>query len=984
MIKLNVCKEKAASEKFHDDAKLRDLKISHKASRDKLSRYIQTLMEQDRDEFEDTICHIERVHARKCKNLVAVQEKRHNYDRRLYDLEIRHLNTEMQNLLKKRYNVKSAHQRLLDKKALEQLREVLTCEVGQIKELFSFKNQCTEEMFRLRSSQLGMQHVLEIRHFEERRAEKEALANLKSKIKVSVDEDLHNREMRKLNDRNRIQLYNLRASQNERLHEIFNQTNYHNTKVSVNLHTWVDTIDATDERTSITSIDSSERSAYGISTKTPTPSYDQSFTTNPSASSASVNFPSTTSSRSSYSSSLSRLSSREPEEQIQSAEEKIRLTKFRHRDAQASLASEHLDEIRVMHDFHMFKMTELKKSQEYALMLMQKQHETELMELKSVQEKEIVMEQSIHDAEIRVITERRVLGSVLNSVIDGIIIIDTSAKILRLNEAVTVIFGYSQEELIGQNVNRLMPLSTGKQHDGYITKYLETGVQNIIGRGRKLIGRKKDGSEFDIQLTVTEVKQEGVHLFTGVIRDISNETEHEKKMAQKIKDDHENQVKILAAEKKRTEEAEYSRNQQERYIDMICHEIRNPLNGIQNNNELLSSLITDLVSILQTDNLLDSRLSNLIDSSTEAVSSIALCAKHQKAIADDCLNMSKLNMNLIRISTTTPLDPVAITQSVFAGVVEEAKTNDIELILIVKKDFEELALPSNQYLGGDPARLTQAKKLSNSRISVEIDALSSNESTVLLEFSITDPGFGMSKSEQQLLDEPINQATYKTYADYGGSGLGLYISKELIALMGGTIQTSHSKELGSTVTFTITAQVLASRLKIKQKPEHHSMNQLYKSQDFEKSKKPVLIVDDSSINRKVLRAHLERNGHECIEAENGQEAVTFVTNDPDKFGLILMDLEMPVLDGRQASQKIREVENRLCGSSSDGTPNRRATLQFPISNYPKTPKRTPIIAVTGNTFHPEGESPENFGMQGVLLKPFTRQEVLAIVSKYVL
>ncbi|KAJ3025337.1 UNVERIFIED_CONTAM: hypothetical protein HDU68_007247 [Siphonaria sp. JEL0065] len=950
-------------------------------------------MDQNRQEFEETIAHVERIHARKCKNLTSVQESRNKHDQRLYELEIRHLPPDIQVLMKKRYSAKVNHQRILDKKALDQLRETQRTEVLHIKELFNLKHHCTDEALRMRTSQQEALHALDLKHFNEHREEKDSLLALKDAIKAKIFEDQHAREVRKLLDRHRMQLSNLNALHSEKLSELQTSSHY-NQRVRVSLNALTESIESSDDRMSL----SSSVSSFGSNTRASSILSTESLGLGGLSASIQNFSPSV---RSSFSS-RSRNSSETEQEPIKVREEKMRLMKIRQKDARSRMQAEHSEQLVLLHESQQFKMAELQKQHDHIMMQLQRQHDYDIMETRLIHEKEIALEQSIHEAEGRILAERKILGSVLDSVIDGIIIIDPNATILRINAAIPTVFGYTAEEIVGKNIDILMPESITLKHTEVICNYIQTGNKNVIGRGRTLKARKKDGSEFSIHLSVTEIKQEGVHLFTGVIRDITNEILHEQMIAEKLRQDAENQERTLAAEKKRTEEAESSRNQQERYIDMICHEIRNPLNGIQNNNELLISLFSDLSHIIKDKYSMDDRMSDLLDATTDAVSSIALCAKHQKSIADDCLNMSKLNMNLVRISTTTRLDPVVLTKTVFDGFAEEARQKNIVLKLEVKDGLEGLTLAPNNYLGGDPSRLAQVlcslianamkatsehhsklMKFSNSKpkVIVEIDVKSVVFEQVVLHFSVVDMGPGMTKAEQKLLVQQFNQATYKTYADYGGSGLGLYISKELISLMGGSIQVSSVKGEGSTISFTIEAHVV-QEISTKNDPLSRSAN-LIPTEDS--SNKPVLIVDDSNINRRVLRAHLERSGYECAEAENGDEAVKTITENPEKFGLILMDLEMPIIDGRQASRKIRELEHRRLVSGGRGA--RRSSVQFPMmqQNSPTISKKKrpiPIVAVTGSAFFTGDDDPEQSGMQGVLVKPFTRQEVLDVVKKY--
>ena len=114
-----------------------------------------------------------------------------------------------------------------------------------------------------------------------------------------------------------------------------------------------------------------------------------------------------------------------------------------------------------------------------------------------------------------------VLQSIVETAIDGILLIDTSGNVLMVNSAVTTLFGYSPEELLGKNVTILMPSPHRQNHDGYIHNYLSTGIKKIIGIGREIEGLRKDGTLFPARLAVSEIIIGEEHYFTGIIQDLT-------------------------------------------------------------------------------------------------------------------------------------------------------------------------------------------------------------------------------------------------------------------------------------------------------------------------------------------------------------------------------------------------------------------------------------------------------------------------------
>ena len=122
------------------------------------------------------------------------------------------------------------------------------------------------------------------------------------------------------------------------------------------------------------------------------------------------------------------------------------------------------------------------------------------------------------------------LQAVLETVVDGILTIDRNGTVITANHAVERIFGYTRQELIGQNVKLLMPSPYHEEHDGYLHNYATTGDRKIIGIGREVQGRKKDGAVFPIYLAVGETTTEQGPIFTGIVRDISERARAEEQL----------------------------------------------------------------------------------------------------------------------------------------------------------------------------------------------------------------------------------------------------------------------------------------------------------------------------------------------------------------------------------------------------------------------------------------------------------------------
>jgi PAS domain S-box-containing protein len=464
-------------------------------------------------------------------------------------------------------------------------------------------------------------------------------------------------------------------------------------------------------------------------------------------------------------------------------------------------------------------------------------------------------------------------------------------------------------------------------------------------------------------------------------------------------------------QKRRMEEAIELKRQQENFIDITSHEMRNPLSAIL---QCADEIISTLSEYRARDEGLSPTVKDVFDSSIDAAQTIALCAQHQKRIVDDVLTLSKLDSALLLV---TPVDtqPVAVVQRALKMFESEFETNDINLEFQIEQSYRDLGI---DWVKLDPTRLlqvlinltTNAIKFTHEQtrrtIVVSIGASEDRPSLpssstskkvvhtnvsyfptrskwkdmiagedwgagkdVYLHFAVKDTGRGLDENEKKLLFLRFSQASPRTHVQYGGSGLGLFISRELTELQGGEIGVASERGVGSTFAFYIKARqsiapdiVPAPSPPISRKnssvrsllfPIEHRRNSTGKiinaaafpsEQGFSVTKAgksfldrrmlQVLIVEDNLVNQRVLQKQLRNMGFATEVANHGGEALNMLRQSHfwlgnEKTGLnltvILMDLEMPVMDGLTCAKKIRELEE-------DGT----------------IVRHVPIIAVTAN------------------------------------
>ncbi|GAP85337.2 putative hsp90-like protein [Rosellinia necatrix] len=485
----------------------------------------------------------------------------------------------------------------------------------------------------------------------------------------------------------------------------------------------------------------------------------------------------------------------------------------------------------------------------------------------------------------------------------------------------------------------------------------------------------------------------------------------------------------------RREEAVELKRQQENFIDITSHEMRNPLSAIlQCADEIAGTLTT--YSFSKDDPQKNESLTLALAGCLEAANTISLCASHQKRIVDDILTLSKLDSQLLLV-TPVNVQPLAVVQRVLKMFEGELNTNGIEMKFQVKNRYLDMGI---DWVKLDPSRLlqvlinlmTNAIKFTQSHpkrsIVVILDASMDisevtqfgtayfpsdrsdqgdltdhpdwgNGAKVNLHFSVQDTGRGLDEHERKLLFQRFSQATPRTHVQYGGSGLGLFISRILTELQGGQIGVTSQKGVGSTFSFYIKSRKsTAPPAEKKVLPSAPPLTRAPGSSTTVETRQPkakngevlnpgksrgaeprysedgrrlfdVLIVEDNLVNQKVLQKSLRNVGNNTKVANHGGEALEVLKESRywqgkestgDEISVILMDLEMPVMDGMTCARKIRELE-------------REGTIVSHI----------PIIAVTAYARPEQIENAKAAGVDDVISKPFRIPELIPRIEQLV-
>lgn len=392
------------------------------------------------------------------------------------------------------------------------------------------------------------------------------------------------------------------------------------------------------------------------------------------------------------------------------------------------------------------------------------------------------------------------LQSIIDTAIDGIITIDHKGLVETVNKAVAKNFQYEPQEIIGNNIKMLMPEPYHSEHDGYLHRYNKTKVPRIIGIGREVIGRRKDGSEFPFSLAVSEVILNDRVIFTGIIHDLSAVKEAESKLL-KLNE------KLEGMVEQRTEELEYAVNKllltnnkleereaelnialnkekelnelKSRFVSMASHEFRTPLSTILSSASLISKYVEQDQQDRREKHIL--RIKSAVNNLT--------------GILNDFLSLSKIEEGKQKLD----FEDVEISH-LFDLVHDELKG-------LLKNDQRiEFNLPQKNLIIHTDKRI-----LKNILFNLLSNAIKYSGPGVILcrlnlkpdhfEFEVEDHGIGIPQQEQKHMFDRFFRAT--NVETIQGTGLGLHIVKRYVGLLGGSISFKSKEYIGTTFTFTI-------------------------------------------------------------------------------------------------------------------------------------------------------------------------------------
>lgn len=410
-------------------------------------------------------------------------------------------------------------------------------------------------------------------------------------------------------------------------------------------------------------------------------------------------------------------------------------------------------------------------------------------------------------------------------------------------------------------------------------------------------------------------------------------TEFEEAMAAK----NELEIRRLQMSQKLAQEASQLKSE---FLANMSHEIRTPLNGI-----------VGLLTLLE--------VSNLTHDQREFVLGIRQSTGKLLSIVNDILDFSKIESGKIQLeyssfNISSLVTDLTMMHSFYAN------QKGLEFVLQNNIDAQHA-----EYIG-DYGRLRQVlNNILNNAIKFTKEGKVLLTSSYVKEtnsytFTIQDTGIGISPDNLKKLYKPFTQGDASMTKEHSGTGLGLSIAHDILKIMDGTI--SVDSELGKGSTFTVTIPYVKGETSSEQLTTTTATSSSQESQLIQvvnpKDVLQVLVVEDNPMNRKVAIKLLQHMGYNAVGCENGKEAVDLLTMYPKLYGLVLMDLSMPVMNGYDATKAIREM--------------------------PPPVGRIPIVAMTANVLHGERERTLAAGMNDYIAKPFRAQTLKEKVQRWIL
>ncbi len=497
-------------------------------------------------------------------------------------------------------------------------------------------------------------------------------------------------------------------------------------------------------------------------------------------------------------------------------------------------------------------------------------------------------------AELELEREKKFLKTLIDSSPVAIVVLDEKENIIECNSAFEVLYKYSCNEVLGKNLDTLITSPELSANTTNITKKIRNGAASSIGKRKR-----KDGELVTVEIATVPVG-------------LPNQSQG------KLSIHHD----ITSLENARREAEEANRMKSE-FLANMSHEIRTPMNGVIGMLELT------------LDTTLNNEQRDYLHISLQSAEALL-------ALLNDILDLSKIEAKKLELETTD-FHLRHLVEDVTFALAKKAEDKGLEIACLVSPNLKA-------ELQGDPSRLRQIlvnlignaiKFTSKGEITIYAEPVDETEDRTTIRFSVKDTGIGIPPDRQAAVFERFTQADGSTTRQFGGSGLGLTISRQLVEAMKGEIGLESTPGVGSTFWFTVSFEKqLAPREAKEFPPAYEALKGLH-----------ILAADDNATNRMILSKMLLSFGAQIETVADGQEAIEKLIaaqEENNPFKIVLLDMQMPGMDGEQTIRAIKANQ--------------------------KT-KDTMIIILTSLGQRGDGTQMKAIGCSGYLMKPI-RQDVL--------
>ncbi|MZH01926.1 MAG: PAS domain S-box protein [Nitrospinae bacterium] len=510
-------------------------------------------------------------------------------------------------------------------------------------------------------------------------------------------------------------------------------------------------------------------------------------------------------------------------------------------------------------------------------------------------------------AELELIESKDHISKIIESALDAIIMMDQHGKIITWNIQAEKIFGWSEQESIGKNLAELIiPGKYQEAHRAGLQKYLETGEGRVLNTRVEITAIRKYGQEFPVELSVTPIVHGDEVNFSGFIRDLTDKKQAERELQDAIK-------AAQAASKAKSE-----------FLANTSHEIRTPLNAITG----FSNILLNLLKQKKVDEDFENYLNIIIRS-----------GENLTEVINNVLDLSKIESGKMEIQKE-PFDLKVVVKSLVAIYKHQAMEKGIDLEYSFDKNLECIIISDRVKLNQILTNLIGNSIKFTEKGFIHIDAKQQGNKIL---FTVKDSGIGIPKDRVDNIFNAFEQADSSMTREYGGTGLGLAITKKMAELLGGEIWLESMEQKGSSFYFTIPLErVVESTESDKEEPEVVFSNE-----------NKVLLVEDNEENLLLAQVILKTLGIKPLLARNGLEALDKTKEvSPD---LILMDIQMPEMDGLKTTIILRESEEY---------------------------KSLPIIGLSAHALKKHEDDALQAGMDGYLTKPIDSKKLTQICINY--